>query len=671
MAYEAWTVEWDMPVIVRDPFRRNSNSSWGEAPGALAYTTGGGAPHEFFVDGSRGRMSIGTLNVLYTADLPINARDIDVTGTVQCDVTPTGAGFELGIRARNTAGSEYVDVRLFPGTGGTVSIAVRQFVGGVETVSGFPTVAGITATTRIAYHLQVIGDVLRARAWDAAADEPTTWAVSLTTTMLLPGAARLFAVAPAGVSNPLPVGVAWDDLLITTPERWVDVTSRVDTAGGPFSITAGDTPEASADTGGFGLPIRNHDQALTPGNTLSQYYPNIAPGSRIRVQETIADRVFHRGFGYVQYPEIAAWTQSSEDSPRDQMITIPVVDRAAWIGQGRTFISTLAEHIIYNGGPALVAYWAMSESEGPDVNPAVGGPWTLTQTTRTIGGGNSSSAAPPAITYGGAGIAPADDLGAIAFEPSLAVDPLTEVDRSFMLAGNRPTPLTLGAGQVLTIVCWARLTQITSIASAPIPIALRSSATSDVDAQITMNGGLISGFSDNVSEWVGSVAGPPLPQDQPIPVGIRIGFAPAVIELWVRGEVYTDTVTVNTATPAVFDRLEIGDTYPGSINHVQIYLGSAADWTHDDFVAQYEMGLQGIERQSTGERIRTVLQYAGVDPSELGRIDDGASLMQVARMAGRNPMDLITETVATEQGEFYIAGDNRPVFADRVRLYNT
>jgi hypothetical protein len=82
------------------------------------------------------------------------------------------------------------------------------------------------------------------------------------------------------------------------------------------------------------------------------------------------------------------------------------------------------------------------------------------------------------------------------------------------------------------------------------------------------------------------------------------------------------------------------------------------------------MGLFGLERQSTGERIRTILQYAGVDPSELGRIDNGASLMQVARMAGRGPMDLVAEAVATEQGEFYADGSGLPVFTGRVRLYN-
>lgn len=674
MAYEAWTVEWNMPVLVRDPFRRDANSSWGTAPGGLDYINVGGTPPDFWVDRRTGKMLLGSVNVSRISRLPISAADVDLFATIHNHnaVIPAGAGFEYHARLRYVDDSNFVDMRIFPSTSNSISISIRQVVGGSESSPGFPGVSGTTATDSLRIWVQARGSALRAKIWILGDDPPATWNMEMATSWQTAGALELRAIRAAGNTNTETVVIGWDDVEVTTPERWVDITRYVETAAGSFQITDGDTPEASADTGGFGLPLLNADQRFTPGNVLSPYAPNIVPGSEIRVRETIGDQVFHRGYGFVQYPEIQAWTQSNEDSPRDQQIVIPVVDRAAWIAQGPTMISTLGEHIIANAGPSLVAYWPMSETEGPDVNPAVGGPWTLTQTTRNVGGGNASSDNPPAIIYGSTGTAPADDLAAVEFVPSYASDPLTEYDSSFLLVGDRPTPVTLDEGQVLTLVAWIRTTGETPASSATIPLMLKNSGNGDIAAQVhgSSGTGTYDGFAANDSDWAGTAVGPPVTIDQPIPVAVRVGFDPNTIELWVRGEVYTDSLIVISPTAAEYDRIQLGLTYPGAINHLQLYIGDPDDWTNDDFVAQYQMGLHGLERQTTGERIRTVLQYAGVDPSELGRVDDGVSRMQTARLAGRSPMDVIAEAVETEQGEFHIAGDNRPVFADRVRLYN-
>lgn len=671
--YEAWTVEWNMPVIVRDPFRRDANSSWGTAPGGLDWINTGGSATDYSVDRRTGRMLLGTVNTSRIARLPISVAEVDFTATIYNHnaVIPAGGGFEYGARIRYVDDSNFVDMRVFPSTSNSISISIRQMVGGVETTPGFPSAPGLTATDTLKIRVQAHGSALRARIWALEDDQPTTWHMEMATTWLTAGALELRAIRAAGGTNTETIIIGWDDVEVLTPERWVDVTRYVDVGAGTFQITDGDTPEASADTGGFGLPLLNADQRFTPGNIYSPYAPNIVPGSEIRVRETIGDIVFPRGYGFVQYPEITAWTESNGDSPRDQQVTIPVVDRAAWIAQGRNLISTLGEHIIANGGPALVAYWPLSETEGPDVNPAVGGPWTLTQTTRNLGGGNASSDDPPAIIYGSTTVAPADDLAAVEFVPSYAADPFTEYDSSYLLVGDRPTPVTLDENQVLTLVAWIRTTQEIPASSANIPIMLKNSANGDIAAQIhSSGGGTYDGFAANDSNWVGTATGPPVPVDQPIPVAVRVGFDPDTIECWVRGEVYTDTLIVVSPTAAEYDRIQLGLTFPGTIAHLQLYIGDPDDWTNDDFVAQYQMGLHGLERQTTGERIRTVLEYAGVDPAELGRIDDGVSRMQVARMAGRNPMDLVAEAVETEQGEFWVAGDNRPVFADRVRLYN-
>lgn len=683
MAYEAWTVEWDMPVLLDDPFRRNSNSSWGTAPGGLVYTTIGGADTDYSVDRTTGRMLLGSVNVARVARLPINAAEVELTAKVYNHnaVVPAGAGFEYHARLRYVDDNNFVDLRLFPSTGNTVTCSIRQMVGGVETGSAFPTVSGATATSTLAIKVQVYGSGLRARVWVDGSDEPTTWNVEMTTTWLTAGALELRAIRGSGNTNTETIVIGWDDPKVTTPERWVDVTAYVDTSrgdpssgGSPFTTISGDTPESSTDTGGLGLPLLNADQRFTPGNVLSPYAPNIAPGRRIRVRETVSDQVFYRFTGHVQYPEIAAWTESNGTSPRDQIITIPVVDRVAWIAQGRKFVSTLAEHIIYNAGPSLIGYWPMSESAGPDVNPFVGAPWTLTTVRKRLPGWIAAvTDQQPSITFGNSGIAPADDITSVSFTPTTITSPTVDYFNSFALEGRRPSTVTLGAGQVVTVVGWTRPGQLLSGTSngtfAVIEFNYISGSTVNyisiwIDTSLRLVGGC------NSPNWGGSVTGPPAPQNHSMPIAVRVGYDPAVLELWVRDEVYTGTNVVTSAQPALLDTALIADRYPGAVGHMQIYLGDPDDWTHDDFLAQYQMGLTGMERQTTGERVRTVLQYAGVDPSELGRIDEGASLMQVASLAGRGPIDLVTDAVTTEQGEFYADGSGTPVFADRIRLYN-
>ncbi len=675
MAYEAWSVEWDMPVLLFDPFRREAAGGLGTAPGGTAWTTAGGTSDEYSAAGTA-RMMVSAASSARMALLDVGSTDGQAIVHIPVPAVASGATFftYLFLRATDAANGYYA--RIGFDTTGMATLRMARFVASTSTLLGTGVDLGLYEAGQIwGLRFDLLGEVLQARAWNTTGDEPQVWMETVTDSAITTGTnVGLRAFANTSNTN-VPYTQEFDNVRVSVAQRGVDVTHWVETAGGPFQITDGDTPESSTDTGGFGLPLQNGDQRFTPGNIVSPYYPNIAPGSQIRVRETADDRLFHRGHGYVQYPEIAAWTESNQGSPRDQQIVIPVVDRAAWIAQGPAFISTLGEHIIFHGGDALVAYWPLDEADGPDVNPAVGGPRRLTQTRRDLGSGTPSSAGPPAISFGATGIAPGDDLSSIGFEPAFAADPATEYDSSIMLVGTRPTPLTLSAGQVLTVVCWMRVTEEIPTSTAAHLFLLQDSANSSVTAQVDMGSGgsgVFSAFGANDADWSGFIEfGPPIPVDQPIPVAIRVGFDPDVIELWVRGETYTDTMSVSSAVAAQFDLMKLADTYPGTINHLQVYLGSEDDWTHDDFLAQHQMGTDGLERQSTGKRIRTILQYAGVAGHELERIDDGASLMQVARLAGRNPMDVIAEAVETEQGEFWIAGDNQPVFADRRTLYNT
>lgn len=463
---------------------------------------------------------------------------------------------------------------------------------------------------------------------------------------------------------------AWTAEIEYTAGVWTDVTSRVD---GTFFTESGDTPESSADTGGFTLPLRNHDQAFTFGNALSSLA--MRPGLRVRIRETANGQTFGRAFGYTAYPEIQAWTQSNAEAPREQLLMLPVIDRAAWIAQGRRMIGTLAEHIIYNGGSALKAYWPLRE-QGLPVETVETDPWTLptTQVTRAAAGYYPNDPSIPSVTFAGASPIMGDDTPGIDFQPSRDMTAPIVVE-TVELVGYRDTALTLSAGQVCTLVGWVNPDAQLAPINSPVPMWLNyldsngSPLSGVISAAIGVNLGAWYGSAAH-ADWSGTVNGPAVPSDMWFPIALRIGFSPAVLELWVGTNIFTATMTVTNANPGNVNHMRIGRSFDGSVAHVQVYIGAESDWTREHFLAQHQMGLYGGDRQTTGERIRTVLRYAGVDPGDLGAIDDGASLMQPMELAGHNPMDVIDGAVETEQGEFYADGAGQLVFADRIRLLN-
>jgi hypothetical protein len=91
--------------------------------------------------------------------------------------------------------------------------------------------------------------------------------------------------------------------------------------------------------------------------------------------------------------------------------------------------------------------------------------------------------------------------------------------------------------------------------------------------------------------------------------------------------------------------------------------------SYADHLAQFQVGMLGLEGQTTGQRVTTILNYAGV-PAGLRQVDVGCSFMAKATMAGRAPGDLLAEAVTTEQGRGFMSGDGRYVFHGRDRVLN-
>lgn len=455
---------------------------------------------------------------------------------------------------------------------------------------------------------------------------------------------------------------------------WTDVTSSVEAFNAYITATTGEDSEATSDTGSMSWQLNNSDQSFTPGNVNSPYYPNVKSGVQVWLRETIGTRTFDIFRGYLAWPEIESWASSTADAPRDQTITVTAVDRLTRLGMADQFVSTLAEYIRYNGGTALVAHWPMSDA-GVPFDSLVSSPLLARTSVQTINYGDfteqaGSATCTPASAAGPAG----EDVSFAEYDMDLrTVGGLLRPARSIITSALIPDGLlTLSAGQVMTVVAWVRSDwRATDTESWPLNILFTDPAVGALtlyrqdgaDATWLLE---VAGATALSASFVGPIA----PADRWTLVAMRLGFTPATAELWV-----DDEQTVGTLSGVAPSLLTVTDVrmpdgnFAGSLAQVQIYIGAEADYTFAQFQAQRAAGLTGLEYQTTGERIRTILQYAGVPDGELGEIGDGQSYMQRAELAGQTPAAAMAVAAETEQGRLYVSGSGRVVFDDRRTIY--
>lgn len=447
---------------------------------------------------------------------------------------------------------------------------------------------------------------------------------------------------------------------------WTDVTPYVEAFTGHISATSGASPETTGDTGSFVAQLKNSDQRFTPGNMLSPHYPNIKSGVQVWLRETIGYETFDIFRGHIGWPEIESWALSTASAPRDQAITITAVDRLAWLATAPPFISTVAAHILGNGttSTTLVAYYPLNDgpktfrAEGP-VAPEITAEKILNLATTPL--------TPATITAAGGGAPPGDDITALVLRPDVQDVLGTQTFISSYQLTVDPTVTTLAAGEVLTILLWIRPDE-------DVVTANQLAVTMSIGAPSTIMGLKGNAYVSGVaSKWevgtsigpTGSVLGTGVGRGVWDLIGFQFAYSPNTFNLFSGGKLQVGVLT-GVHFGSAINSLWV-EAVSGRVAHLQIYKGA---FTAADYVAQRQVGLYGLEGQTTGARIRTVAQYAGVPAGELALIDPGVSYLQRATLAGRTPTEAMSEAVETEQGDLHANGAGRTVFADRRRLYN-
>lgn len=446
---------------------------------------------------------------------------------------------------------------------------------------------------------------------------------------------------------------------------WVDLTDRVLDVGRVLSTWLGrDSELDSPEPGGMSVQLRNRDDALTPGNPTSPYYPWWKQARRFRIREVIGYLGFDLADGYLEIPEVQVRTQDPNDDDSDVTLSVTAVDILGRLQNTGRFLSTLAAHIRWAGGNTLVGYWPLGDATEPVQSYPSGNSLKVTQAQYSSGAVTPTDPALPSITFRGAPSLPGDDLSPIDFQPSRDVtfDP-HEFVRSYTLEGE--ISFTISSGQVMTLVAWIRPDDLYRLGY----VFAMSAAPGFAAITWDLAGAVLRGVAGDGVTWDGEILGAHPGYGRWVPVALRCGFNPSVLELWIGNEVYTGSMFVAGGSATTYTSIDVGTQFDGGIAHVQVYIGTEDDWTYDDYLAQYDVGLNGLERQTTGQRVASVLDYAGFPPGRRD-IDPGVAVMQVASLAGKRPLQALEEATETEQGRLFAQG-GRVAFHDRRRVLDT
>jgi hypothetical protein len=425
---------------------------------------------------------------------------------------------------------------------------------------------------------------------------------------------------------------------------FIDVTADVDTVKGPINAGIGDTAETSDQPGHMAITLNNLNHKYSPGNPLSTMA--LQTGLPIRLIETIGPFTFQLHNGTIEFPEIT----DLAFPVRDQQITVLSVDQLSRWERSQTFVSTLGAQIVYVGSTKLLGYWPCNDPSGSTQIGSIGvaGPLSVSRT----------GAAPASLLALSQVAGPAgEDTSFLTLSPSSLGGAVT-------LTGTTSTFVNFASFAEVTVAFWMRGTGAVSSTLIVRNDALTTSVTFTATTTQWQVAVVTPGGSTTVVST--AVATP----DRWQMASVRINNTTGAVDLYVDAIYVSGTLGAGTATGAFDTTILQATGATTAYGHVQVYGGAAGTWSQTIHAAQYQMGLAGLERQTTGARVRTIATYAGLALGQLAGIDDGCSVMSRALLSGKTIADAMYECRDTERGRLFIAGDGTLTFHDRRTVLN-
>ncbi len=223
--YNALT--WTAPsaLSASDSFTRSVANGWGTADLGGAWTNSGGAASDYSVGGTEAAISLNTVNVprfvtlssLLVQDVDIRMDKVVLGG----GITPAGGPITMGLVGRFANTSNFYGARLVMATSNTVTLELDKTVASVRTSLAVSAVLPNVTPGGTAYSLrfQIIGNMLRAKAWDrngGFGTEPAAWTVvAYDSSLAAAGAVGVRMNLETGNTNTPPITSAWDTFSAT------------------------------------------------------------------------------------------------------------------------------------------------------------------------------------------------------------------------------------------------------------------------------------------------------------------------------------------------------------------------------------------------------------------------------------------------------------------------
>ena len=439
---------------------------------------------------------------------------------------------------------------------------------------------------------------------------------------------------------------------------WVDITVYLRTEDTPLQITRGRQSELDVvQPSTLTCVLDNTDGRFTFGLSSGAYGSNWAPAKKVRYSETILGVQYVLFTGWIEYPDIANWQPIGL-----QYVQLSATDRLTRLSRGRPFISTLSEHIIFNGGSALGAYWPLNDGSG--LATAGGGSFvsTIGQLVQVTSYNDVPRLAQ--LTWAGTSGPAGDDLSYVKYTPTAAT---IAANAGFPRLARRDFNVTLIAGQVVAVIGWLYFPSTGTTPSGQVFVSHANGAGIPSFTLTVVPAGVGWKFDYVTSAGSGSVAVPIVKTDSWSIVGMFLDVTAGTVSLYVDNQIAT--ATLGAPSTGALQEVALDAPNLGAWGQVQFYAGPSTTVNRALFTAQYQMGLAGLEQQTTGQRVNTILDYAGVPPTDRV-VDAGQSYMQRARLAGQTPGAALANAVGTERGRGFAGGDGRYRFHDRVRIYN-
>jgi hypothetical protein len=459
------------------------------------------------------------------------------------------------------------------------------------------------------------------------------------------------------------VAVTWttkvEDAFATQPmaasPTYTDTTAYV-WLQEPISIRVGRQDEfGDVEPSTLSLRRNNSDGRFTQGLATSPYSPNVKLGRRHRVVVTRSAVGYRRFDGHAdRWP--TQWTLGNPAYATADFTATDRLKRYSQAGELRSMI----EHEILRDTPT--AYYPLGESDGATSAADASGNGQPAMEIIQVGTGGS-------VDFGSGTGPGTDGLSAPQFTP---VDP---ANGKYLEA----VPLSPRIdGQSFVLEAFVRcepghvsrmIVAITDEfpASTNDRLVLSIDGSGYLQAQLAVGGSTeYTIASDITSQKVNDGA------THHVAIRDNWNGGSPVATLFFDGIAINSDISYNRPSSFAFARLLAGGNLGGSalngtISHVAVTESALSDariGVHAD------AGLNGMAGERSDQRIGRIADYVGI-PTADRQFDVGDSLVGGQNISGRNPLEVMREVVATEQGVLFInPADGKLTFHNRSRRFN-